>query len=1234
MKLSEHVDKIRQIIDKAFRNRLNRMGIDVSDLKPLEKIPEKYRNDRERLESIYKNLVSETDSKSKAFEKLVEELTFTLFNRLAAIKVMEAHSLHPEIVTQRIQHGDRSFAHKLWLEDNPEKNSQQEEGLLEFLEEKFDKLSKDIQLFSLDHPFHLLPTAIELKAFIVAFNKIESDKQVQSGIWKSDDILGWLYESYNNYKKIKHKESGKKTEYNDVSFQSQVYTPRWVVKFLLDNSLGKFYLEMFPDSGIKDNYKIANIPKTQTRDRKPITKVRLIDPACGSGNFLLYAFDLFYDLYMDQIQNYGVTDYSENDIPELIIKNNLYGIDLDDRSVQLTQLGLYIKIKRRKGSSKIDHFNIVSSDFFLPNYEAVKNILNNGENIGIELEKIVIDLWKDLQQAYKFGSLIRLKEKFAAKLDDKIEKWGRGRLFEDEKIANYKQFRMNFFNNLEKAVDHNLEKQGINFINTKTRDAISFLKLLTQKYDIAVANPPYTDSGDFGPELKEFINANYKEPYKFHGNLYAVFIKRCFELTNNIGYVALIHPHTFMFIKKFEDVRKFIIEKAHIDLLVDYGLDRVNLFGPGILLDAVWYVFNKNKEDLPGVYFNITGNQQEKYKKISLEHAFDDLLNNCKNDRLFKLSQIKLKIIEGWPFIYWISDGFREKFKGDNLNDVADIRAGIQTSKNYRFLRLWWEIGFDNIIKENNEDTNKKRWVLYSKGGPYNKWYGNLWCTIDWKNDGNYLKKYLNSIGQDLHAQEYYFMEGITYSSSGSKGISFRYLDNNCLFDIAGSSIFLNKTVSTTEYLLGFLNSQLTFYIAECLNRTVNIQPQDLKRIPYTEPCNDYKEKISILTTTNINIKKQINSFCIIEINFKNNPISTYPKKILKDRIIDYLNHENGKLTLMLINEAIINNLIFEIYGLKFEDCKIVENKMGKTIGSLPLVMSAKDSFLSEINIKNEITKEFIKKLETISFNDEKIKKIKNEFKSLYQNNNDLEEFCKRHKVNPINVWYWFCESKILPSDRAKEIALEFLADSCRKVLMEDEDGVIPLVGLPGEPKMVDRLEQYCINNGFTTAQFMQLDGLLGKPVNEYLENHFFKNFSDHLNLFMYLPKTPFIWHLSSGQHQGFEAYIIIYKWNRDSLFKIKTKYLQKRKENLEYRQIQLRDINSAQAQNEKEKIRYQLQEIETFKDKVNELIAEGYDPKLDDGVGKNIAPLQKKGLLRYEVLNSKQLKKYLEADW
>lgn len=570
------------------------------------------------------------------------------------------------------------------------------------------------------------------------------------------------------------------------------------------------------------------------------------------------------------------------------------------------------------------------------------------------------------------------------------------------------------------------------------------------------------------------------------------------------------------------------------------------------------------------------------------------------------------------------------------MDKILAIRAGIQTSYNERFLRFWWEVNKFDISLKYNED--KKRWVRYVKGGPYNKWYGNIWLVIDWEQSGQKIQTFLDTRKLDLHAQPYYFLEGLTYSASGSKGISFRHLPEDHLFDIGGASAFPIYNYKNINYTAGLLNSILISYIVDCLNPTVNVQPVDLKRIPFVKPSQQIEGNISVLAAENIAIKKRLNCFRIIETNYNQSPFLLYAQSSLKERLLNYLNFENGQFTLVLLNEAVINDLIFKVYELSQEDRQQVETKMGKPIGGLPVLDVARRMYLAETTLNQEISKNHIASLPTIEFEEHQIQTIKSEFNALYQSNNDLEEFCIRHQLNPINVWYWFKESKILPSARGAEIALEFLADAFRAILTEDEDGIVPLVGLPGEPKLLDRFEQYCFQQGFNSAQFMQLDGLLGRPVNEYIEQYFFRDFSDHLNLFMYLPKTPFIWHLSSGGHQGFEAYIIIYKWNRDSLYKLKSSYLSKRTESLQYRLQQIGDSASAQAQTEKEKIRLQLQEIEVFARKIDELIAEGYNPKLDDGVGKNIAPLQAKGMLKAEVLKSagknSQLQKYLAADW
>jgi hypothetical protein len=343
-------------------------------------------------------------------------------------------------------------------------------------------------------------------------------------------------------------------------------------------------------------------------------------------------------------------------------------------------------------------------------------------------------------------------------------------------------------------------------------------------------------------------------------------------------------------------------------------------------------------------------------------------------------------------------------------------------------------------------------------------------------------------------------------------------------------------------------------------------------------------------------------------------------------------------LTQVLINEAIINEKIFEVYDLTDHDKSMVLAKEGESIGGLPVLPEAREAYFAEIEAIKEFPldniKDFINSLPIRDFTAEERDTMEKGFPTLYQSNNNLEEFCIRHQVNPINVWYWFKYSDVIPKQRLHTLAMQFLADMIREILMEDEDGIIPLVPNAGDKILVDRIEDKFREKGFTTAQFAGFDSVLGRSIPDYLNRFFFAELSDHLNLFMYLPKTPFIWHLSSGPDQGFDCYIIIYKWSRDKLLRLRSVYIENRERALVNRQSDLADNDSAEAQNEKDRIGRQLREIEEFKAKIDDLLSIGYDPILDDGVGKNIAPLQKRQMIPYEVLNSGQLKKYLNADW
>ena len=1211
MKLINHVLDIRRLIQQAFDNRFSRMGLRKEAAIPVEQLPTEFQPKRKKLDELMSSHLSELGDYAEARQVAINECVFTLFNRIAAIKVMESKELFPEIIRRRKENAGRSFEHNVWLENHPEERSAEREGLKHFLKDQFDSLGEHIPLYRSDYPYALLPTADELNEIIDQFNAVEDDADCGADVWKGDDILGWLYENFNAVEKEALKQSGEKTEYNKVSLQSQVYTPQWVVKFLVDNTLGKSYLEMFPDSKIKEKYQIANAPDHQVRHPKDMRQMRLLDPACGSGNFLIYAFSLLYDLYIDQMENYE-RDYSRRDIPQMIVENNLFGMDLDERAAQISQIALFIKARELGGhrSHWPAYTNVVSTHFFLPEY---KELQGTFEILGSWSQKHIAtieQIWNDLRSAYKFGSLVRVEERLNEMMPNDVNH----SMFKEYEIESLFEYKNSVITQLRNNVNQ-WGGQGSNqFTLAKANDAISFLDIISHKYDVVVANPPYTDSGDFGTELKTFIEDNYRKPLKFNSNLYACFIKRCCELAGEDGKVGMIHPLTFMFIKSFVDVRKYILENWHIHLFVDYGLDRINMFkGTGYASAPAFYVLDSNNDNSDSIFFELNVNLQEKDKKARLSLAYDRICNNLPDNRTYRIQQKDLKGIKLFPFIYWISNNYRNKFSAYYLGKNADVVSGFKTGCNEALLRFWWEV----------EDDSK--WAVYTKGGFYNKWYGNNWLKLNVDNDFSMLKAQ-----NSYNIPRKYFQTGLTYNGLGSKGLCFRLLEENTLFDMGSSAVFGTHIY----FVLGVLNSILIKYSCNCLNPTVNVQPTDVERLPFIDIDtinSEIIDDIGSLSEQNVEIKKLLCKSSLIEPLFEQSPV--HNEGDVGASIYLYFNKENALLTQILLNESIINKTVFEIYELSEHDKQMVLDKEGIPVGDLPVSHEAKEAYRQWLMVESEFkpTSDVLEHLENLEERDD-LPKI-TDFDTLYQNNKEWEEFCVQHKMNPVEVWWQFKNANVLPPQRTQVLAFELLTDVIRTVLAKDDDGIIPLGDRLGEERLAIRIEREMMERGYSAAQFSQVCQLLGCGLEKYLQERFFQQLSDHLNLFMYLPKTPFIWHLSSGEHHAIELYVSIYKWNRDALYRVRSIYAANREAALRDRLNSL-DTSNTEGRMEAQELRATLAELQEFCQKVDDLLASGYDPKLDDGVGKNIAPLQKRKMLSYEVLNAGQLKKYLNADW
>ena len=1203
MNLIDHVLNIRILIHRALEAQMERSGISAAER-----------------------------------EEKLKPCVFTLFNRLAAIKLMEQKELFPEIIKQRAENGGLSAAHQAWLEEHPEGRTMERDGLVPFLEDKFEEMAEmSFRIYQRDYPYAMMPMADELNEIIAAFNAIENDPDC-ADTWQKDDILGWLYENFNAAEKVEFKQSGDKTEYDKVSLQSQVYTPSWVVKFLVDNTLGKLYLEMFPESDIdkadEDGnrcYSIANRPTTNIRPKKDLRQLRLIDPACGSGNFLLYAFSMLYDLYMDQMENFGA-EYNRREIPAMIVENNLYGVDLDERAVQLSQIGLLIKAREMGGrrTRMPEHTNVVCTNFVLPDYEAVKAEFGYDASWERQYDALARKIWTDLSEAHKFGTLVRVEEqlKAIAPTDDNHS------LFSAEEMNDMFDESNKMKTQIHNLVNKYSEHNGNPYTLLKMSEAMTFLDVISNSFDVVVANPPYTDSADFGEELKNFVENNYKSPVRFNQNLYACFIKRCIELANSDGLIGIIHPYTFMFNKTYDTVRDYLIDNIHIDLMVDFGLDRVNLFGPGILVKATFYTLSKGKRlSDKGIYFNLRDDIQEKYKKGTLEQAYYNICDASTHPRVFYVEQIKFKQIESHPFVYWISDSFRNKFKVEKLSELFDICNGISSGgNNERFYRYHWEVNKAEILCKTNLATYK--WATINKGGPYKKWYGNLWLVFQWAEKGKLLKSLKSKYPSIRYGFEnYYFKQGLAFSGVG-KSLGVRYQPQYCIFERAGKSIFNKKEDDTDKYyyVLACLNSFICSYMIESLNPTESFQSGDVERIPIMIADQDNYNNVILLSKQNVEVKKHLCHFSIIEPTYKESPLTT--DFSITSSIFSFFTLENALLTQILLNESIINKIVFDVYELNDHDRQMVLDKEGIPVGDLPVSHEAKKAYRQWLTTESEFTpsNDVLEHLNSLEERND-LPRV-NDFEVLYQTNKEWEEFCIQHKLNPVEVWWQFKNAGILPPQRTQTLAFELITDVIRSLLAKDDDGVIPLVGNAGEVQLAPRIEAEMVERGYSAAQIAQVFSLLGSGnLQRYLQERFFAQLSDHLNLFMYLPKTPFIWHLTSGSHHALELFVSIYKWNRDTLLRIKSVYAANREAALNDR-LQVLMQGDATQKAEAAEVRAQLKELATFCEKIDQLLASGYNPKLDDGVGKNIAPLQKAGLISYEVLKSTQLKKYLKADW
>lgn len=1253
MDLKEATHQLREEIESGIDVYIKRYGFFNSGSKAREIDPSLFSNDeidkankaRQIIDTVI-NGEMESNSKSyqKAREHYVKEAAFTFFNRIVGIKVMEANGLIDEAITERPEHGGRSLRHNLFLEKHPKYVGTSGQGRKEFFREVFSDMAKELPaLYRNDHPYSpFVPDSELIREVTEIINEVPLEE------WEKDDTLGWVYQYYNAPDRQELKDSDEKVTFDQVGTASQQYTPRWVVKFLVDNTLGKLWLEMHPDSPLKEerDLQIPEFPEEQSRQPKEPSEIKILDPACGSGNFLLYAFDLLYDIYRLHVE-----DVSKEEIPNEILKNNLHGLDIDSRAVQIALLSLYLKASSAGYRGKLE-FNIASADLSYADGGRFEEIKEKYINQPGE-EEIFEKLWDEFKLASKLGSLADFKSRVDEVVDDLEELHGKQPLLEKQSSffgdtekplstsSSTEQVRNTLLDQVKKDLSDAKETEDMaqKFFAEQGLKGLDYTKILFQEYDVVLANPPYLDSGDYSSELKSLIKDNFKG---FHKNLYTIFIKRNHGFLKSKGKLGMITPQTFMFIKSYQNAREFIQKEFSIEQFPHLGLGGV--FGES-LVDTAMFTMEKNRNTGIGTFYRLVNfDRREEEKRDKLKDAVNRLKEGETPSYVSRVDQNEFDAIPGSPFVYWISDKLRETFaKEEPLEEVADIMAGVQTSNNARFLRMWWEVDPEDV--SHNYEHDQKKWVPYAKGGPYKKWYGNLWWVIDWADNGKKLEKYLHSVGQDLHAKGYYFKEGITYTLTSSAGPTFRKLPPYHIFDVKGSAVFPHKDL---YYSLGFLNSQLFYYLGQAIRPNVDFQVGDAKLIPFKTPEDAESINVATLSKDNIAIKKHLCQFSLIERNFTHTPLDWARKEhdllSVDQAAKTYIDYELAQEINVLLNESVIDEEIFDLYELEGKDIQAMFDEEGKPAGYQPLLYEDDLNYLPEgklLDNEFDLTEEDIEKIEKLredythslpvyDIPDEEKMGKENEVLDLYDDNEDLRDICTEAEVNPLSVLRIVKETNQVPLKKGREIVQEFLFDKILKILREDQDGIVPLSSQTGEDTVYQKLQRRLDDLGYETYEGFESYLKRSQTLEDWLYKDFFKAHAKRFSYSTY--KGAIVWHLTSGKKRGFDVYVLHHKWSKDNLRKIRTVYLSNRRDFLKRR---LSTIDREDERREWERIQAQIQEIDKMEQKIKQLEEDpGYNPQVDDGVGKNIAPLQDIGLTSYDLLSKKQKEKYLNAEW
>ncbi|MBB2481352.1 BREX-1 system adenine-specific DNA-methyltransferase PglX [Bacillus sp. APMAM] len=1107
------------------------------------------------------------------FNQVIEEVAYTWFNRFTALRLMEVNnylptkirvlsssnpgSFEPDIVQEALNVDldiDKEYVYELKL------NNKSEELFKYLIIKQCNSLNPVLPFMFkqiADYTELLFPDGLLAEGSFLS-QMTDTDVFPEED-WADVEIIGWLYQYYIAEEKDRVIKAKAKYKTEEIPYATQLFTPDWIVRYMVQNSLGRYWVESHPeDRELLQEWEfyLENPNPEPDFEEKlapyinkelEVEEIKFFDPAMGSGHILVYAFDVFFEIY-------SKCGYMEREIPRLIIENNLYGLDIDDRAYQLACFSVVMKAMQYNSR----FFRSIEREGLTLNLASIQetNDLNEedvtyiaGEQNGSDFEntKAFIEQFRD---ANAIGSLIKIGEydkDFLLKRLEYIQSNPARDMFEDE--------------SRRKVVD-------------LLPQLIQQAEIMSNTYDVLVTNPPYAGSKFLNASLGNYLSKNYKD-VKY--DLFSAFMVYSFSRVKQNGHIGFMTPFVWMFISSYEKLRKLIIKEKAISSLIQLEYSAFE----EATVPICTLTLRNYSETLSGEFIklsNFPGSDNQPKKTL------EAIINPDVNYRYRNSSKV-FRNIPGSPIAYWVTEKIVEVFmNGTPLGKIAEPRVGLQTGEVTKFLRNWSEINFERIgfDFENRESAKVSsfKWFPYSKGGSFRKWYGNKEFVINWENDGfdlrkdkeeKLLKGLIEKKNSKCWNEEYYFRKGITWSLISSSYFSVRELSLGTIFDIASNSLFCKE--EEFNYFMGLLNTKIVFEFLQMLNPTLNFSSGVISKLPFY--YTDDLEKLNMineLVESNISISKIDWDNFETSWDFQKHPLLIHKNSSgsLYEAFTNWSNYTEKQFYLLKNNEEQLNELFIEIYGL--------QDEMTAEVNESDVTIRKADK---ERDIKSFISYAVGCMFGRYSLDEEGLVFAGGKFDS------EVYKTFKADKDNilPILSGAYF-------EDDIVSRFIEFV-----KVTF-------------GEATLQENLDFIAETLGKKSGETAK------ETIRRYFVNDFFK---DHVQVYK---KRPIYWMFTSGKQKAFNCLIYMHRYDKSSLSRIRTDYLHELQNRLFAERKGLVSIiegdstvkEISNAKKELKTLDKKIEEVKAFDEVLHHLADKQIEIDLDNGVTTNYEMF--KGLL------------------